>query len=279
MNSLHLGPFAISAGLALLLLCVIVALIVGQLVARGRRLPIADTLLTLALVGLVAARIVFVLQYFSEYWSAPWTIIDIRDGGFNVMGGLIGMAVYASWVVWRRPALRTPLASAMAAGLLSWAMIGGLVSMLDTTRLSRPDVVLTRLNGGPVQLADLALAHPDQPMVVNLWASWCPPCRVEMPTLVTAQKQHENVVFVFANQGESAKTVRGFLRDESLSPSNVLLDNDRRLARATYVRAYPTTLFFDADGQLIDRHVGMLSPATLARALSRLSNHPQESDP
>src|SRR5690625_5160056 len=108
MHSLQLGPFAVSLQLALILLGVGAALIVGAIAARGRQVPIVDSLLSLALIGFVVARAAFVLQYLPDYMIDPWTIIDIRDGGFNAQAGLAGLLVIALWMFWRRPPARMP---------------------------------------------------------------------------------------------------------------------------------------------------------------------------
>src|SRR3546814_7473677 len=63
-----------------------------------------------------------------------------------------------------------------------------------------------------------------EPMVVNLWATWCPPCRREMPVLAKAQEERGDVTFVFVNQGESESEIRDYLRESHLQLSNVLLD-------------------------------------------------------
>lgn len=89
--------------------------------------------------------------------------------------------------------------------------------------------------------------------------------------LVAAQRLHRDVVFVFVDEGEALATVRDYLKAQSLAPGNLLLDGNQRLAQATNTRGFPSTFFFAADGRLVAQHLGMLSPATLARALEQLA--------
>src|SRR5690606_8358689 len=100
-------------------------------------------------------------------------------------------------------------------------------------------------------------------------ATWCPPCRREMPVLAAAQQRETGVDFIFINQGESAHTVTDYLATEQLQLRNVLLDNPMRLSQAMGVQGMPTTLFFDATGNLVHTHMGELSTATLRRGLEQ----------
>ncbi|HWS73851.1 MAG TPA: TlpA disulfide reductase family protein, partial [Quisquiliibacterium sp.] len=109
-----------------------------------------------------------------------------------------------------------------------------------------------------------------RPAVVNLWATWCPPCVREMPVLAAAQASKPGIVFVFVNQGEAGERVGQFLAPRGLALENVLLDPGGDLARSVGSRAMPTTLFYDAQGRLRDTHLGALSEATLAARLARL---------
>jgi thiol-disulfide isomerase/thioredoxin len=106
--------------------------------------------------------------------------------------------------------------------------------------------------------------------VINLWATWCVPCRREMPVLVEAQRTMPQVRFVFADQGESAGAVKQFLQAQPLTLQHVLIDENLQLSNYYNVRGYPTTLFIDARGRLRDTHIGELSRATLAERLQRI---------
>lgn len=109
-------------------------------------------------------------------------------------------------------------------------------------------------------------------MVVNLWATWCPPCRREMPVLAEAQTERDDIDFVFVNVGEEPETINDFLGSETLELQNILLDRNNRLGSMTGAHVLPTTLFYNADGMLVDSHTGELSRATLRQGLEKLGS-------
>ncbi len=76
-----------------------------------------------------------------------------------------------------------------------------------------PDISVRDIDGQPVSLQDLA----GKPLVINLWATWCPPCRREMPVLAAAQQANPDVRFVFVNQGEGQLLVEKFFLHNSNS--------------------------------------------------------------
>lgn len=251
------------------LLALLVAAVVGHLVGRGQQTGIVNTLTDMLIAAVLAARIAFVAVWFDTYRSAPWSMLDIRDGGFTPWAGVVAALLVALWQGWRRATLRKPLTLGLAAGALAWGGMFGAILMMENTGL--PKVSLTTLAGEPADLATLAAGKP---MVVNLWATWCPPCVREMPLLAAAQKQEPGVRFVFANQGEDGMTAQRYLTDARLELDNVLLDSGGRFAREVGSMGLPTTLFYDAGGRLIDTHMGQLSAASLASKLNRLRARP-----
>ncbi len=131
-----------------------------------------------------------------------------------------------------------------------------------------PKVALRTLARQPAALD----AYAGKPLVVNLWASWCPPCRREMPVFQRWQAQRPDVNFVFVNQGESLATVEAFLAQEGLTLRNVLLDETSQTGQAIDQRALPATLFFDANGNWTETRMGELSNATLGQKLERIAS-------
>ncbi len=266
MLSVSFGPLSLSIGQLLVVLAFVIALITGGLVGRQRQVPTASTLVDVFVVAMLSARLGFVLLYFEHYQANLVGIIDIRDGGFDIISGLIGTLVFTAWLLWRRPPIRRPLGFAVAAGLLSWGATFGLIQLIDQQATVMPDVVLTDMDGTAVKLNTVAQG---QPRVINLWASWCPPCIREMPVLEEAQQRYPDVAFVFVNQGEHPETIRKFLDAQSISLRHVLSDSQGLVGRQAGSQALPTTLFYDASGRLVDSHLGELSRATLAQGLKR----------
>ncbi len=263
---LSVGPWPVSTVMFLIALAVAAA--VGAAVAHrspaGTKPKMLPVIIDIALIGLVAARLGFVIEWLPLYLAHPWTILRIDDGGFAVWPGVAGAAVFAVWRERRTPSLRWPLGAAMLAGWLSWALLNGAVFFIQQSAPTLPMAQLARLDRSPVSLATLG----GKPMVVNLWATWYPPCRREMPVLAAAQRRRPDVRFVFVNQGEGRARIRRYLRAEHLQLKNVLLDPFASVGRTVGSQALPTTLFFDASGKLVDFHTGAFSKATLAARLS-----------
>jgi thiol-disulfide isomerase/thioredoxin len=268
MLTVNLGPLAVPVSQLLLMVALLAALAVGHLVGRRQQTGgIGHSLSDMLLVGLLVARIAFVVIWFDTYRHAPWSMLDIRDGGFTPWAGVAAALLVAIWQGWRRASLRKPLVLGLAAGALVWGAMFGALRMMEEEKPALPTVQLTTLAGLPADLAGLAAGKP---LVVNLWASWCPPCRREMPVLAAAQQQETGVVFVFANQGEDGATALRYLSASQLALANVLLDPDTALGKVVGSTALPTTLFYDARGRLVNTHLGELSAASLASKLQQL---------
>lgn len=265
--SVSIGPVSLSIGHLLLVIAFGLALLVGGMLGRKYRVPVAGSVADIFVVAMLSARIGFVISYFEHYQNDLLGIIDIRDGGFDVLWGVIGAIIFTGFLMWRRRAQRKPLATAALTGALFWAGTAGTITLIEQQARSMPDVTLRSLNGEVINLSRLA---PGQPLVVNLWATWCPPCIREMPVLEEAQHIYPDIAFVFANQREQPETIRSFLEENRLNLNNLYRDDQAQLARAVGSNGLPTTLFYNAQGELIDSHMGELSRATLARGLEKI---------
>ncbi len=278
MLTLTIGSFALAIHHLLLILALALATLVGwQVAKRGGENP-ESVLFGLFLLGLLVARIGFVLAFWQHFKNSPLKMLDLRDGGFMLWPGLLAVIAGAVFWGWRRAGLRRPLAWGLSSGLVFWLLASFSSSLYEQgTRL--PEIALRNASGESVQLS----SYQGGPLVINLWATWCPPCRREMPVLQNAQKQNQEVTFLFVNQGESMQSVSTFLETQGLNLSNVLFDSGGQLAQEVGSMALPTTLFYSAEGRLLRSHLGELSDASLAQAMESFdkehSKSAQQADP
>ncbi len=133
-------------------------------------------------------------------------------------------------------------------------------------RLNQPlsNFQLADLAGNWVNLSDYA----GQVVLINTWATWCPPCRAEMPDLNTFYNQfHEDGFTVLAiNAGEAPAIAAEFAQEYSLD-FPVLVDPDYRVMDGLKINTYPTSIIIDKKGVIRDIRVGVHSPQTLAEAV------------
>lgn len=132
-----------------------------------------------------------------------------------------------------------------------------------------PDFQLLTVDGEELQLSALR----GQPVVINFWASWCPPCRAEMPALEQLQQQYaaNGLVVLGVDQGETAETVIRFARGVVDTTFPLVLDQRMEVAELYGVRALPTTFFVDKTGRIRDVRIGgPLDIAVLSSAVEKI---------
>ncbi len=265
MESFAVGSLAIPTRPFFFLVAVLGALAVGNRLAKRSGMEVERALWSVLFVGVASARLAFVLIYWPSYIGRPWTVLDLRDGGMNVVVGIAGAIFMALFLAVRNRPQRRPILASLMVGLALWgAMTTALQAGKATTPI--PAITLPDLGGKSVALQSFT----GKPVIINLWASWCPPCRREMPVLQEAQKTHKDIIFVFANQGESADAVRAYLIAHALQMENVLIDRHGAIAKQARAAGLPTTLFFDRHGTLVDTRIGELSHASLEERLTKL---------
>jgi thiol-disulfide isomerase/thioredoxin len=109
-----------------------------------------------------------------------------------------------------------------------------------------------------------------KPEVINIWASWCAPCREEMPLLERAHEQWgDRVLFLGVAVKDSRAHALAFLAGHGISYPQVF-DPDGQLPIRLGLRGVPNTLFVDASGVEVDRIVGRLDDKALAEAVARV---------
>lgn len=163
----------------------------------------------------------------------------------------------------------TALLCVLGLGALAWGRIvpeaaGGFLPPAPALGHPAPDFTLQTVSGEPVALSELR----GQPVVLNFWATWCGPCRAEMPEL---QRLHERlapagVVVLGVNQSERPETV-GAYREALGIDFPTAMDQRLGVSRAFGVNSIPTTFFVDRDGIIRNIFIGPMTDAVLASNL------------
>ncbi|WP_158049685.1 TlpA family protein disulfide reductase [Sphingomonas jeddahensis] len=217
------------------------------------------------LVGIVAARLGYVLENLSAFMVEPWTVIAIWQGGFSPWVG-VGAAALTLLLRLGRSRAAGLMLGTLAALSLTHAAVSAAVA--PKPRPLPTGIALASLAGEPVAL-DAMRGHG---FVLNLWATWCPPCRREMPMVMDVAAT-ASLPVLLVNQGEPAGRVKAFLSLHDMSGDSVLLDATQKAAAATGARAYPTTIFVDADGQIVRVRAGEISRAALTAGIRELERN------
>lgn len=134
----------------------------------------------------------------------------------------------------------------LAAGLAGCGSEGS-----DAQRL--PDIELTDLVTGELVGADAI----EGPAIVNLWATWCGPCRKEMPAFETVSGEYDDVRFVGVNQADTGDAAAEFLTEVGVT-FDQYLDPNGDLTNALRLPGLPATFVIDADGEILTVHQGAL---------------------
>lgn len=272
-RTLDIGPLALPWSLLLLMLAWMVGSTLHERLARRAGLQAGMRHSWLAmLTALLAARVGYVLYFWREYASAPWSILDVRDGGWAPWWGVSALISYVLFLWAARSPWRTTASTGAAAALALWIAGNAWLhpslptaeEQMATALQALPQWQGARLDGGTLDLQSLK----GQPTVINFWATWCPPCRREMPVLLAASQQQTGVRFLWVNQGEDRDKAGRYAVQQGLPLAQVLLDGDSGLSHQLGLKALPTTLFYNARGQLVATRIGELSAATLAERLA-----------
>ncbi|MEO1969412.1 MAG: TlpA disulfide reductase family protein [Sphingomonadaceae bacterium] len=219
-------------------------------------------LMLVVLAGFLAARIIFILHYLDAFEHDWFSALAFWQGGFTIWAGFAGAALTLLWRLRQKARLLQGL-GLLAACAAAWFII-------TAWAVPAPRAVY-----GLGQISFLQPANPTElrnikgPLVINLWATWCPPCRRELPMLAQVAA-HSDTPILLVNEGETAEQVRAYLRKNHIPSSSVLLDIDSAMMRRNGSEALPTTLFVDSQGRIVRRHVGEISRAVLAAGIDQM---------
>ncbi len=131
-----------------------------------------------------------------------------------------------------------------------------------------PDFTLKNLAGETINLSDFK----GRPVLINFWATWCGPCRIEMPVMdaMYQKYQDEGFVVLAVDVQESITIVQSFVNSMGLT-FPILLDLNGEVADGPYrIRAFPTSYFVGRDGQITAAHRGMMTEPIMQRYMDQV---------
>jgi len=140
----------------------------------------------------------------------------------------------------------------------------------ETEYLAAPDFTVQDESGNPVKLSDML----GKPVVLNFWASWCPPCRGEMPEFNKVYGELGGTVqFMMVNavgvNGETMEAGASYVAGEGFE-FPVFYDTQQDAVNQYGIRAFPTTIFIDAEGFAVTGVEGMIDEKTLLEGIALL---------
>ncbi|MCZ6711943.1 MAG: TlpA disulfide reductase family protein [Gammaproteobacteria bacterium] len=277
-----IGPLLILTRPLAVILSLLLAVWVSKLIAGRRGLDsqwsqrVAEGC---AWSGIIGARLGFVLMTWSAFRATPWTAFYFWQPGYLPYSGLLFGAAYALWRIGKRPVnerrsyLRV-LGGGYAVGAVLAIAVLGTMNMFTGSQVLRsgdrvPDFTLVNLSGDTVRFSDLE----GQAVVLNFWATWCPPCRREMPLLDAIQREYKSrgLSIVGIDVGEDPNAVRRYVESIGVTYP-IWLDAPNRQTGIDSTQSIhgrfggvglPTTIFVDPEGIVRDRHLGELNRAIL----------------
>ena len=158
---------------------------------------------------------------------------------------------------------RRRLAAAVAAAALALSACGGGGAADGSVGAELPDVAITELGGTETT----SLSGIEGPAVINLWATWCPPCRSEIPDFEEVhQDRGETIRFVGISVDADDAPAIEFI-DEVGATYDQYHDPTGMVQIELQTTAMPVTVVLDADGKVSTRHLGALSAEALNEAI------------
>ena len=166
------------------------------------------------------------------------------------------------------------IAALMALGflaLLVWGMLirEPITGLSGVTMVNRPapDFTLTTFKGTTLSLEDLR----GKPVVINFWASWCPPCRVEAPLIERTWRDYKNrgLIFLGVNIQDRKEDALNYMREFNITYPNGP-DPSGEIAINYGVSGLPVTFFVSRKGEVVRRWVGAIDKGVLTSSIEEI---------
>ncbi len=135
-----------------------------------------------------------------------------------------------------------------------------------------PDFTLTTTDGKSLKLSD----YKGKGVIINFWATWCPPCRAEIPDMVELQKEYESKGFSFIGiaVGDEEEKVKAFVVAQKMNYPVAMGTRELAMSYGKFteegmIRGIPTSFIINGKGEIVGYFVGARDKATFAEAIKK----------
>jgi cytochrome c biogenesis protein CcmG/thiol:disulfide interchange protein DsbE len=131
-----------------------------------------------------------------------------------------------------------------------------------------PDFALKSSDGKTIKLSD----YKGKVVIIDFWATWCPPCRKGIPDLISIQNDYKNDVVIIGISLDSEKTLKdvpGFIKSYGINYP-IVFGDDKVVAAYGGIEGIPTAFIVDKKGNIVDKHVGLVSKDTYVNKIKEL---------
>ncbi len=142
------------------------------------------------------------------------------------------------------------------------------VNVDEGNKIKAPDFALLTLDGEKVKLSDYA----GKVVILDFWATWCPPCRRGVPDLISIQKEYKDdlvIIGISLDQPSTQKDIQPFIEEFGINYPVVLGNQEVSMAYGN-IRAIPTSFVIDREGNIANKFVGLVPKSTLIDAIKPL---------
>ncbi len=278
-NTISLGPLNLPALPVLLIISVVAGHLLLRLIYRKRSEDYSrgsDLFFSGLLLFLGGWKLSLLLTNWQTVLKAPLALVYLTGGIINFIAGFLaacaGIALLVRSGKFRLPDIKTVLLICALSAVVLFPLVLLMPSSFTDSPSETGTVTLSTLEGRPETL-ELTGASVT---IVNFWATWCPPCRAEIPELIEFYKEYKErgVRLIGVNMTTTESSVRGvstFIDDQNIN-FPVYLDSWGEASTRFEINSIPVTMVFDKDGNLIRQKTGAVDSAWLKSSVRNFTD-------